>query len=620
MSGDAERLLQNISIESYVQRYVQLKKKGNNYWALCPFHSEKSPSFSVSPEKGIFKCFGCGKGGNVITFVQEYERVDFIEALKLLSEYSGIPLEGNRAKQDSGKTHKDYLLSINQTVQEIFAAEISHPAATSYLKERKIREDSVKHFGLGYSPPEFRFLEKRLERKLGKNSGKSESDSLENALHELGLIGRGNDHSTYNRYQDRLIFPIIDVKGKCIAFGGRILENRDNTAKYINSPESVLFYKKNSLYNINHAKEAIRKAQQVVVVEGYLDVIGLYQVGIENAVAPLGTAFTGDQARMLKRYTDKVIFFFDNDEAGIEASFKAMGIARTAKLDARAVIQNAAKDPFDLSLQLNQVDLLTLLDTARPELAFVLWYFFSHKFSLNSITEKRTAIEKFFEHTNNLEQDWEKEDYIKSASLVLHIDPEALKSDFRKFGKTGSLRPVYLKEETPVNEKVPGIEKEILSLLLKFPGFWQKEDLLAEMLWSRSHKNIFLLYTFFRDRLKAGEFWQWTELNQAINFLPQDLKNLLTEILIEMEDIFSEWEKSRKDDEIGMEKYFFRKLQSLIFLHKKDKLTHDINSLQKTLVSAEHLQDENLDEIVEEIDKLISEKSKIDKFLSTVRT
>jgi DNA primase len=615
MPGDAERLLQNIPIESYISKYVQLKKKGNNFWAICPFHSEKSPSFSVSPEKGIFKCFGCGKGGNVITFVQEYERVDFVEALKLLSEYSGIPLEGGRGKSEAGKTHRDLLLGINQKVRDVFVSQVQQPSVAAYLKERKIREDSIKHFYLGYSPHEFRFL----ENWLGKNITRAESEVIDNALFELGLVGRGNDHSTYNRYQDRLIFPIIDVKGKCIAFGGRIIENRDNTAKYVNSPESIIFSKKNCLYNINHAKEPIRKAQQVVLVEGYLDVVGLYQAGIENVVAPLGTAFTEEQARMIKRYTDRVIFFFDNDGAGIEASFKAMGIARTAKLDARAVIQSVAKDPFDISGLLNQVDILTLLDTAKSEQAFVLWYFFNHKYSLNSITEKRTAIEKFFEYIDDLAQEWEKEDYLKSASKVVGAEFESLKNDFKKFAKTGNVRPIY-KEEVLVNDKVRPIEKEILSLLLKFPGFWQKEELIEQMQWKRTHKNIFLLYTFFRDRLKAGEFWQWDELNQAMNFLPRELTNLLSEILLEMDKVFSEWEKTRNDDEVGMESFFYKKLQSFIFLHKRDKLVHDINAMQKVLVSAENLQNEDIEEIAEELDKLNSEKTKIEKFLSLSRS
>ena len=614
MPGDAERLLQNIPIESYIQKYVQLKKKGNNYWAICPFHSEKSPSFSVSPEKGIFKCFGCGKGGNVITFVQEYERIDFVEALKLLSEYSGIPLEGNRGRQEANKSHRDHLLSINQKVRDIFISEVQKSSVVAYLKERKIREDSIKHFYLGYSPPEFQFLEKRL----GRNVTKSEGEIIDHALFELGLIGKGSDHSTYNRYQDRLIFPIIDVKGNCIAFGGRIIENRDNTAKYVNSPESIIFSKKNCLYNINHAKEPIRKAQQVVLVEGYLDVVGLYQAGIENVVAPLGTAFTAEQARMIKRYTDKVIFFFDNDSAGIEASFKAMGIARTAKLDARAVIQSVAKDPYDISGLLNQVDILTLLDTAKSEQAFVLWYFFSHKYSISSITEKRTAIEKFFEYAGTLDQEWEKEDYLKSASKVIGAEYESLKNDYKKFIKNGTTRTLH-KEEVKVNEKVPPIEKEILSLLLKFPGFWQKEELIEQMQWARTHKNIFLLYTFFRDRLKAGEFWQWDELNQAMNLLPQDLTNLLSEILLEMDKIYSEWETMRNNDEIGMESFFYKKLQNFIFLHKRDKLIDDINSTQKELVSAENLQSEEQNQIAEELDKLNHEKSKIEKYLSTIR-
>ncbi|MDH4199845.1 MAG: DNA primase [Spirochaetia bacterium] len=610
MASDAENLLQNISIESYIQRYLQLKRKGNNLWALCPFHSEKSPSFSISPEKGIFKCFGCGKGGNLITFVQLYEHVDFPEALKMLSEYSGIPLEGSRNKSKTeSKNHRDLLVSLNHKAKDIFASEIQSAAVQEYLKERNIRTDSVQTFSLGFSPPQFKFLEKSLY----KNLQAADQENLQKGLLELGLLGQGSDGSIYNRFQDRLIFPIIDIRGKCVGFGGRIIENKENTGKYINSPDSLVFHKKNSLYNLNRAKEFIRQDGQVIVVEGYLDVIGLYQAGIDNVVAPLGTAFTPEQARMLKRYTDRVILFFDSDTAGVEASFKALGLARNQKLDARVVVQNSQKDPFDLSQTLTKVDLLSLMDTARSETAFVLWYFFSHKNNISRITEKRTAIESLFQYVSELEQEWEKDEYLKAAAPVIEVDFEALKSDFGKYFKTGNMvAPRQEKFSAP--EKVPNIEKEILSLLLKFPAYWQKEALLAEMRWT--HKNIYLLFTFFRDRLKAGEFWNWNELSQALNLLPEDLSNLLTEIMMEMEDIFADWEKTRKTDSADMEKYFMKKLENLIFQHKKNKINLEITDLQKSLASAERLQDENMDSIAEELHNLLNDKTKIEKFLA----
>lgn len=608
--SDAERLLQNIPIESYVQRYVQLKKKGANYWGLCPFHSEKSPSFSVSPEKGIFKCFGCGKGGNLITFVQLYERLDFPETLKLLSEYSGIALEGG-AKKSTEKDQRDYLFSINQKARDLFASRIGEPAVAQYLQKRNIREDSAKTFSLGFAPGEYRFLEKNL----GKNLLQSEAGKLEKALLELGLLGRGGDNSVYNRFQQRLMFPIIDVRGKCIGFGGRIIENKENTGKYVNSPDSIVFHKKNSLYNINRAKEAIRKDQQAVVVEGYLDVIGLYQAGIDNVVAPLGTAFTEPQARLLKRYTDRVIFFFDSDSAGVEASLKALSVARGAKLDARVVSQNSEKDPFDLSQSLSQVDLLALLDTARSEMAFVLWYYFNYKYKISHITEKRTAIENFFEYTGSLSQEWEKDEYIKSAAKVLNIEEQSLKSDYKKYIKTGHIRQEYAEKQTS-REKTPRLEKEILSVLLRFPSFWEKEELLNEMQWT--HKNIYLLFSFFRDRLKAGEFWKWTELNHAMTVLPEDLGNLLAEIMIEMEEVFEKWQKIQSDDSPeGFEKFFLGKLESLVFLHKKDRVNEEIKEMQARLISAEHMQNEDSDSLMHELQDLINQKSKIDDFLTS---
>jgi DNA primase len=608
MAGDAENLIQKIPIESYIQRFVQLKRKGNNLWAICPFHSEKSPSFSISPEKGIFKCFGCGKGGNLITFVQLYERVDFPEALRLLSEYSGIPLQGNKGNFQAKRDRKDFLFKINEKVKNAFQVKLKQSEGWIYIKNRKISDEAINNFQIGYSPNEYNFIEKQL---LSNQSAESQSE-IKTALIELGILGKGSDNSVYNRFQGRVIFPIIDVNGHCIGFGGRLIENRENTGKYINSPESEIFSKKNSLYNLNRAKEFIRQAGQVIVVEGYLDVMGLSQMGIENVVAPLGTAFTEEQSRILKRYTDKVILFFDNDNAGIEASFKALQIARNASLDSRVLIQSHAKDPFDVTLSLDQMDILTLLDTAKSEKSFTLWYFFSHKFNIQTMPGKRSAIESFFEFLLKLEKDWEKEEFINEASAILNIDSNSLKNDFRKFSKTG-----FVYEEKPVKqeniEKIPGIEKEILALLLKYPSFWQRQDLLDELHWT--HKSIYLLFIFFRDRLKAGEFWKWDELNQAINILPEELSNILTEIMMEMEEVFINWETSQKNNPSEAESFFSRKLEHLIYLHKKNKINILLARLQKELEYSEKMQDDNTENLIVEIESALKEKSKIENII-----
>ncbi len=637
MASDVERLLRAIPIESYIQRYLPLKKKGANLWAVCPFHSEKSPSFSVSPEKGIFKCFGCGKGGNLISFVQDYERVDFREALKILSEYSGIPLEGRQPGADREENIKKFLLKISETVKDLYQSELTSgdgAEAREYLKKRNITQESVRKFILGYAPAKYRYLELKLLEPAQSPEAQKKAESVRRALSSLGLLGENADNQVYNRFRDRLIFPIRNMKGETIAFGGRIIRAKENAGKYINSPENPLYQKKNTLYHLFEARNAIREEGQVILVEGYLDVIGLSQAGIENTVAPLGTAFTEEQAQLIKRYTDKLLIFFDGDSAGVDASFKALQAARKSKLQTRVVAPTHSHgnlDPFDISQKLDAVELLTLLDNARSEVGFILWYFFSHHYNISRIEEKREAMERFFEYLGTLEHHWEKIDYLKEAAAVLQIDPKALEQDYRKSlletgGREsgGYRRPEPEPEEAPRPERPSPLEMEILGLLLRFPAFWEKKTLLEEL--ELTQKNIYLLFSFFRDRLKAGEFWNWDRLSEVMSLLPRDLGAILAEILLKMEEALEKdnpkdnEEESREASENSdfgeLEIHYGRKLERLIFLHKKERLAGKIRELQQRLVTSETLGEEDADALTLEISETLADKRKVEEFLA----
>jgi len=634
MGNDVEKLLNAAPIEIYIQKYVTLTRKGKNYWGLCPFHNEKTPSFSVSPEKSIYKCFGCGKGGNLLTFIQDYERKTFVEALETLSEQTGIPLEktkfDKKNKNSKTKSKKEQGFYINNWVLKVFQSHIQDKIAQEYLQKRQLKSEVISAFQLGYAPPDYRFLENQLH-KTTTSSNQSNDKNIEiekkqiDLLHELGLLGKStyNDES-YNRFKDRLIFPIKDASSRCIGFGGRILHPKENTGKYVNSPESFLFLKKNNLYNLDKAKDYIRKEKMAIVVEGYFDVIGLYQADIKNVVAPLGTAFTTEQARIIKMYTDTVLLFFDNDQAGINASYKSLLILRSAKINIKIVISEIleAKDPFDLALEKDKTELLILIDNAKNELQFILWYFFRFKYNINSLEEKRQAINEFFENIVELEEDWVKQEYIKKAAGFLSIEFNALLKDYLQKEKTIHHKNIpyntdlnsqttnenFLEENfdipTSLNErekKVPRLEQEILFLLLKHNFLWQKELLINEIKWK--HQKMYLLFSFFRDRLKTGETWGWQNLSKTIDILPEELSQILTGLIIEYDEVESSKEVD-KEDIIDL-------FSHLIKEHKVITLNMAIAKLKNKLEDEERIQGNQIDELTEKLIVLIEKKNEL---------
>ncbi|MES0489141.1 MAG: DNA primase [Leptospirales bacterium] len=617
MASDADRLIQAIPIESFLQRYLTLKQKGSNYWALCPFHNEKSPSFSISPEKGIFKCFGCGKGGNLITFVQEYEKVDFKESLKILSDYSGIPLQGaQKPGAEKIQNWKKTLIAVQGAVKEVYKSQLKDSEASEYIKLRKIEPATAAHFQLGYAPPTYRFLEGSL---LNNYEGKKKQEA-EKALFELGLLAKSSNDETYNRFRGRLIFPILGNKGETIAFGGRIIRKIE-AGKYVNSPESPLFHKKATLYNFYTAKDDIRKSGQAILVEGYLDVMGLHQSGIKNAVAPLGTAFTSEQAKLLKRYTDNLIIFFDGDPAGIEAAYRSLVIARDKKLNPRIVILSGANqslDPFDISQKLDLTEILSLLDASRTEVSFVLWYFFTHKYNISQLDQKREAIDAFFEYVGNLSAEWEKDEYLKEASVKLAISIDLIRNDFSKNGsahiKLKRKRVEFDEEEIEQDYPVGSLEKEILSLLLRHSACWNNKVLLDEVEWSG--KESYLLYVFFRDRLRSGEFWKWEDLNKVMTLLSDEgMVRLLSDILFSMETVFEELEES--DDAAYIDKEYSKKLSRLIMLQKRERINKAIKQKTDELSNAEKQDPDKVDSLAEEVATLLGEKTKVEQFLAS---
>ncbi len=312
-----EEIKRRLSIIDLIQRYVSLKRVGKSYVGLCPFHDDTNPSLHVSEEKGLFHCFSCGAGGDIFGFVMKYQNVSFPEALVELARIANVELKENRGEASSALlSKKKRLIKLNNLVSEFYHRKLfkdkEAECARNYLKERGISSEVARVFRLGYAPSKYSSLYHYL---------KSKDLSIKDA-EELGLLAKKASGDYYDRFRSRIIFPIRDVLGDVIGFGGRIVKN-EGFPKYYNSPESVLYQKRNTLYGINVALPFIRKEKSVFVVEGYFDLISLYASGISNVVSTLGTSFTSNHAKILKRYTDNTFILFDGDEAGMSSSVRA---------------------------------------------------------------------------------------------------------------------------------------------------------------------------------------------------------------------------------------------------------------------------------------------------------
>lgn len=355
-----EKIKEENDIVDIISETVSLKRSGSSYIGLCPFHNDKSPSFSVSQNKQIYKCFSCGESGNVITFVMKSKNMNFIEALKYLADKVNIPLDLGNGESKEVTRRKELLYKVNVEAGRFFFYNLmQNKIPKDYFLNRGINPRTIRHFGLGYAKDGWSNLIYHLKKKGFK----------EDLLLEAGLILKNEKRGTfYDRFRNRVMFPVFDIKGRVIGFGGRVLD--DSKPKYLNSPETQIFHKGTNLYGLNFALKNKIPDRYFIIVEGYMDCISLHQYGITNAVASLGTALTTNQARMLKRYADKVIISYDADVAGQNATIRGLKILRDAGLDVRVLLIPEGKDP-DEFLRINGKEaFLKLIEKAVPLLDY----------------------------------------------------------------------------------------------------------------------------------------------------------------------------------------------------------------------------------------------------------
>lgn len=452
-----EEIKNRVDIVDLVSEYVTLKKTGRNFTGLCPFHQEKTPSFTVNRDKQIFYCFGCGEGGNAITFLMKIADKTFPEVIKDLAAKTGVVLppvsSGKEGRQKD--LLKEGILNLNLKASQQFSRNLFSAAGApgrKYLQGRGIADDVVKQFRLGYVPDTWRFLTEYIEK-----------NGLSLKLAEqAGLIITGKEGSFYDRFRGRLIFPIENVFGETVAFGGRILDKGE--PKYLNSPESPVYIKGKNLYGLNKAKEEIRKKGFALIVEGYFDLISLWNAGICNVVATLGTALTRDHLELLRRYTVEVIALFDPDEAGKKALDRSLELFLSTEMRARALILPGKYDPDEYVRKFGKDKMEELISLAQPLSDY---YIENVLGSGRTFEDKRDMVRTATEFIAKISDRKEKNLFIKRVAEKTGIDEELLIKETYKTAAKSEIKADKIKPALKINNDA--VELHLIQLMMEYP-------------------------------------------------------------------------------------------------------------------------------------------------------
>ena len=414
-----DELIARTDIVDLVSESVRLTKKGRNYWGLCPFHSEKTPSFSVSADKQIYKCFGCGKGGGAINFVMELDNLPFRDAVAVLAKRAGleVPDSGYSA---GAKERREKLLAINKQAARTFHQWLYAPEGAeglAYLQRRGLSRRTLTSFGLGFAPNRW----DALIQALGQQ-GYDKRDLL-----DAGLAVSNQDGRIYDRFRNRVMFPIIDIRGEVIGFGGRVMD--DSTPKYLNSPDTPVYNKSRNVFALNIAKKS--KAGRVILTEGYMDTISLHQAGFDSAVASLGTALTPEHAQLLSRYFPEAIIAYDGDGAGVSAAQRAIPLLERAGMKVRVLRVTGAKDPDEFIKQFGRDAFLRLLDQSENQVDYRLEQI-RKKYDLSDDSQKVGFLQEAAQLLSSLPSAVEREIYGRHAAETAGVSPEAVAQEVKK--------------------------------------------------------------------------------------------------------------------------------------------------------------------------------------------
>ena len=470
-----DEVISRNDIVDVISGYVKLKKNGSSYTGLCPFHNEKSPSFSVSGQRQLYHCFGCGAGGNVITFVMEYENMTFLEAVKMLGERAGVALPQTSMSEEDRKERgiRDRLLEINKIAATYYYRQLrseNGKAGLDYLKKRELSDSTINSFGLGYATQSTGNLYKLLK-------DKGYDDDI---LKESGLFTY--ERGIHEKFWNRVIFPIMDINNKVIGFGGRVMG--DAKPKYLNSPETRLFDKSRNLYGLNIARTS--RKPNMIICEGYMDVISMHQAGFNQAVASLGTALTPGHARLLKRYTDNVLITYDSDEAGVKAALRAIPILKEAGLSTKVINMRPYKDPDEFIKAMGAEAFQERIDNAENSFMFEI-RILEQQYDMKDPESKSAFYHEVAKKLCSFTEKIERDIYIQAVAEKYMLPTQDLQRLVGKYGmQMEGIRKQPTQLKTGINEKnasARGIKKEdgmkqsqklLLTWLIENTGLYHK--------------------------------------------------------------------------------------------------------------------------------------------------
>ncbi|HBI81007.1 MAG TPA: DNA primase [Bacteroidales bacterium] len=637
-----DKILAAADIVEVVKEYVTLRKRGVNYLGLCPFHNEKTPSFTVSQSKGIFKCFGCGKGGNVVNFIMEYERLNYVEALKFLAKKYNIEIEEKEVTPEeiARRNERESLMVINSYAQRYFSDMLHKHSdgktiAMAYFRERGFKDHIIEKFQLGYCLDQHDAFTQTALR---------EGYKLD-YLVKTGLTVKRDDGTTFDRFASRVMFPIHSISGRVIGFGGRILKTDKKTAKYLNSPESEVYHKSEVLYGIYHAKKVITQENKCYLVEGYTDVISLHQTGIENVVASSGTSLTQDQIKLIKRFTPNVTILYDGDAAGIKASLRGIDMILEEGLNVKVVLMPEGEDPDSFARSHSASEVLQYIN--QNETDFI-------KFKTRLLLDeaktdpiKRAGlISDIVRSISSIPDQVIRAVYIKECSLLMDIGEDVLYSEVGKLRRS-RMEQLLQRERTELiheheTPKIPayvqGIncqeqEKEIVKFLLN-----NGNDVLFNHIVEDTNEEInitvarFIIEEILNDDLEFqnlnyrkvfDEYIRLLETNVEvdnrffINHSDPEISEIAVDLLTEKYVLSRIWEKHKAEVTEGSD-FLQLAIPKAIMVYKSKVLKMAINNLNNELSKLKSEQVEEENQILLRLKELYALMNKMSKDLDRV--
>lgn len=576
-------LKENVDIVDLISDYLELKKSGNRYKGLCPFHSENTPSFFVNPDNNFYHCFGCGAGGDAINFVMEIENLTFIESVKLLAEKSGMELPDLSDRQRHMYKEREQLFSINKLAARFYNYILTDKKigerAVKYLKDRGFNDSDIDKFMLGYAADEWNLLFNYLKKKGFDIS----------LIKKAGLISEGKNNSHYDKFRNRVIFPIFNNRGEVIAFGGRILDKEDSFGpKYLNSPETPIFSKKKNLYGLHLAKDSIRKENSCIIMEGYTDVIQAHKNGFQNSIASLGTAFTEEQAKLIKRYAENAFIAYDADTAGNKATLRGLDILSSTGINVKVIELEEGTDPDELLKNKGADHFKKHLKEAINLVDFKINMIIKNK-DLSDPGLRLKVLKSIIKLISEIEDDLKREIYLERAAEKTDFKAEVLAEEVKK-----ELRKNKSRNSRRNREKQNKQEEKSFDLYSQL-SYYQKieEEILAhfisnpsirEKLNERLSKNDFngraaqLAEYIFKGSVISGS----VKLEKIKESLGNELLSYWSEILVKQDNSLTENKVLELADYLSSKRIMTNKKKLCSLLSRRELSLDKLNRILLT--------------------------------------